>query len=177
MELVVKSLQVGDVKTAENTMYDKNNERSFWMHSFLVCLEKITGNENFWCFKHAPAVICSHLEKSIMSNLCLDITAYFSHAFLHWLVEVNFKCNNCGRKFMCTMDFDVGGKHWYWNKVSDNRPIKYSAGIDRPLEYVEHQYGEMQGDGYSIISFNCIHWAKDFYSRLTGEPLTGDPSS
>ncbi|KAI1717259.1 hypothetical protein DdX_06998 [Ditylenchus destructor] len=106
-----------------------------------------------------------------------NITAYFSHAFLHWLVEVNFKCNNCGRKFMCTMDFDVGGKHWYWNKVSDNRPIKYSAGIDRPLEYVEHQYGEMQGDGYSIISFNCIHWAKDFYSRLTGEPLTGDPSS
>ncbi|KAI1729846.1 hypothetical protein Ddc_02511 [Ditylenchus destructor] len=100
-----------------------------------------------------------------------NITSYLSHAFVHWLVEVSFKCNNCGRKFMCTTDFDVGGKHWYWNKMSDNPPIKYSANIDRSFEYVEQQYGEMQSDGYSVISFNCIHWAKDFYVRLTGEPL------
>lgn len=85
---------------------------------------------------------------------------------------MRYVCDWCGAQFPRTYEFGDAGKHERWGEYARQLSIRNAARRRVAYADIERVYAAMRGDAsdYSLINFNCGHWAAAFYARLLRLP-------
>ena len=91
----------------------------------------------------------------------------------HDVIEIYYTCDECFDKKTMTAEFSKKGKeisYGYYRKDygtrSDTIYYDFSKNKDFTVEKCRKLYDEMRGSGYSLIDYNCAHWAFEFRRKI-----------